>query len=351
MVLLWLFLTPQSLIWGAPFCSRNMVSSAKLALFAFSRSMQSIGLGRNLKAFILRCVLLWPRILRGLRKFWSLYFQTSSRDEKKTKGDTGWPSPPGTSRKREECMVVCASQDFGGVGGPSRHSISGSSNEEQSIQLENVIPRTPSVPHSLSSSYVPSPQGSPTHSATRLRSESPRISASSSRAESPHGAVELFIQPVSWTHPRATGRQFTGASSRSPSRPSSPFRRLLSRPNTPTRSDIEIPIRLDTIQHSQGSPEDSTSEVPIHVEQPSRSPTPEDTESMYSTSHPRLPPVDGRTQSFPTPQSPSAESVNSSAASSHSTGYSFSMSGVRISAHHSGGYSGFHDSTDVPSSF
>jgi hypothetical protein len=303
--------------------------------------MHSISLGRNLKAFILRCVLLWPRILRSFRKVWSWYFQTSSRDEKKTKGDTDGSSSPGTMGKREECVVVCASQDFGGVGGPSQHSISGSSNEEQSIQLENVIPRTPSVPHSLSSSYAPSPEGSQGHSGTRLRSESPRTSASSLRAESPHGAMELFIQPVSWTHPRATGSRFTRASSRGPSHsPSpSPLRRLLSRPNTPTRSDVEISTRLDMTQHSQGSPEDSTPEYPIRVERPSRSPTPEarDTESMYSTSHPRVLPIDDRRQSFPTPQFPSTGSVDSSAASLHSRGYSFSISGVCISAHQSRG--------------
>jgi hypothetical protein len=116
--------------------------------------MQSINLGRNLKAFILRSLLLWPRILRSLRKVWSSYFQTSYREEKKTKGDTGGPFYLGTTRKREEYVVVCASQDFGGVGGPSRHSAL--SNAEQSIQLEDGIPRNPSMPHPFSSSYAAS---------------------------------------------------------------------------------------------------------------------------------------------------------------------------------------------------
>jgi hypothetical protein len=143
---------------GVPFCSCNMVYSAKLALFAFLQSVRSSSLGRKFRVFILRCVLLWPRILRSLRKVWLWHFQTSSRDEKKTKGDTGGPFYLGTTRQREEYVVVCASQDFGGVGRPSRHSVLRSSNAEQSIQLEDGIPRNPSMLHPLSSSYAPPPQ-------------------------------------------------------------------------------------------------------------------------------------------------------------------------------------------------
>jgi hypothetical protein len=184
-----LFLTPHRLIphvLGFPFCLCNMVSFDKLALFAFLQRMRSISLGPNLRAFILRCLLLWPRILRKLRKVWSSHFQTSSSDEKKTKGDTGGPSSTETLRKREDCVVVCASRDLGGGGEPSRHSILGSNDAEQSIPLDDVIPRTPSVPPSLSSSHAPSPQGSPRLSATRLTSGSPYGSTSSLRTGNPH---------------------------------------------------------------------------------------------------------------------------------------------------------------------
>jgi hypothetical protein len=322
-----------------------MVPSAQPALFAFLRSVRLVSLGRNLRAFILRCLLLCPRILHSLRKVWSRYFQTSSSDEKKTKGDTGEPPSTGTVQKREECEVVCASQDFGEGGEPSWHPISGSSNAEQSIQLEDVIRRTPSVPHTLSSSYAPSPspRGSPRHWATRLPSGSPHTSASSLRAEDPLAAMELFLgrsnTPVSWTHSRATGRQFTRASSRSRSRPSSPSLRHFPRPYTPTKHDIDISTRPTMIQYSQGSPEGSISEVPIQLEQPSRPASPEDTQSsMYSPPRPRLSPVHDRTQSLPTShQLPSTVSVNSSSVSSHSRGHSPSMYGEHIGAHQSRG--------------
>ena len=353
-----------------------MVSSAKLALFAFLRSVGSISLGRDLKAFILRCVLLWPRILRSLRKIWSWYFQTSPRDEKRTKGDTGGPSSPETMGKREECVVVCAS-DFGGGGKPRRRSILGSSNTEPSIPLEEGSIRPPSVPHSLSPSRAPSPPPS-----------SPHNSARSLQTDGSRGSVYYRSHtPVSWTHSRATARQFTGgASPRIRSRPSSTFLRHSSRPNTPTRPDFDLSILRTATQDSQGHPEDSTSGastqlsprdrsrppspsrtyssrpdtptspdifasslpamtqdpqgslgdstsgVSIQVEQPSRSASPENTESMHSTSR-RLPSLDGLTQSFPTShQHPSTESVNSSAVSSDLSGHSPSMSVGHISA-------------------
>ena len=354
-----------------------MVSSAKLALFAFLRSVGSISLGRDLKAFILRCVLLWPRILRSLRKVWSWYFQTSPRDEKKTKGDTGGPSSPETIGKREECVVVCAS-DFGGSGKPSRRSILGSRNSEQSIPLEDGI-RPPSVPHSLSSSRAPSPPPS-----------SPHTSARSLRTEDSRGSVYYRSHtPVSWTHSRATARQFTGgASPRIRSRPSSIFRHHSSRPNTPTGPDPDRSILRTVTQDSQGHPEDSTSgvsmqlsprdrsrspspfrphfsspntptspnfDIPtpltmaqdsqgsspgdsasgvvIGVEPPSRSASPETTESMHSTSRPRLPSLEGLTRSFPTShQHTSYEFVNSSKVTSDLGGHGPSMSGGHIGA-------------------
>jgi hypothetical protein len=284
----------------------------------------------------LRCLLFWPRVLRHLRKVWSWYFQTSSSDEKKTEADTGGASSSGTLRKHEECGVVCASRDFGGGGEPSLHSISGSSDAEQSIQLEDGIRQTPSVPRTLSSSYTPSQQGSPRLSPTWSPSGSRHASATSLRAESPHGGIGLFDRsntPVRWTHSRATGRQFTRASSRSRSRPSSPFLHHLSRPNTPMRHNIDI-----SIQHAQGFPEGSTSGVSILLEEPSRPASPEDKQSMDSSSRPQLSPVHGRTQSLPTRhQHPSIESLNSSAVSSHSREHSPSTYGVNISAHPSRG--------------
>ncbi len=305
-----------------------MVSSAKLALYALLQGIQSSGLGRNLKAFILRCLLLWPRILRLLRKVWSWYFQTN-RGEKSTKGASD--------------VIVCASRAFGRVpvGEASGHSMSGSNDVEQSIPMEDVIQRTPSVPHSLSS-RGPSPHGSLRLSATPFPPGSVHSLASSLPSENEVGAMEWIMRrsntPVNWTHSRDAGRQFTGVSSRGHSRPSSPslFRRHSSRPNTPTRADIDIATRLAMIQRSQDSPEGSPSKIPIEVKEPSRPGTPEDTRSVYSFHPPQLPSamVHGETQSPPThPRFPSPELVNPSAVSLHSRGQS--PSGTHTGSHQS----------------
>ena len=326
-----------------------MVSSAKLTLFAFLRSARSTSLGANLRAFILRCLLLWPRILRSLRKIWSWYIQTSSGGEKKTKRDTGGPSSTESLRKREDCVVVCASLDLGGGGGSSRHSTSGSNDDEQSIALDVVSSRTPSM-HSRSSFDASSSQGSPRLSPRHLSAPgSPHSSASSLRL---HDAMELFIHqsdtpstPASWTNSHAAVRQFTGVPH---SRPPSPFRRHFSqaRPSTPEKHDIEA-HPTPAIRQSQGSPEGSTSEVSIQV----RSASPEDTQSMHSSYHPRLSqvsPIDDRKQSSPTSlQSPSKESVSSSVVSSHSGSHSFWMSGANTDS--SQGRGGIQDSMTSPS--
>jgi hypothetical protein len=188
-------------------------------------------------------------------------------------------------------------------------------------------------------------QGSLRPSPTRSPSGSPHGSATSLPAESPLGAMELFDRsntPVKWTHSRSTGRQFTGVSSRSRSRTSSPFRRHPSRPNTPTRHDIHTSTRPLVIRHAHVFPEGSTSEVSVQIEQPSRpaSPDSEDTHSMGSSSHFRLSPLQGRTQSHGSPtrhRLQSTESVNPSVASSHSGEHSPSMYVLDEGAHQSRG--------------
>jgi hypothetical protein len=144
--------------------------------------------------------------------------------------------------------------------------------------------------------------------------------------------MELFIDrsnPPVRTHSRATGRQFTRASSRSRSRPSSPFLHHFSRPNTPTRHDVDLSIR-----HAQGFPGGSITEVSVQVEGPSRPASPDDKQSMDSSSRSRLS-VHGLTQSLPT--RPSTESVNSLADSSHSREHSPSTYGANIGARQSRG--------------
>lgn len=225
------------------------------------------------------------------------------------------------------------------MGEPSGHFVSGSNDEESSIPMEDTIRRNPSVPHTLSS-HAPSHQGSPRLSAPPSPQGSSHGSANSLREESALGPIEWFMHrsntPVNWTHSREAGRQFTGVSSRSHSRPPSPFPflRHSSRPNTPMRSDIDIPTRLAMIQHSQDS-EDS-SKIPIEIKGPSRPGTPEDTPSVYSFSLPQFPSVTvhGRAQSLSTHHRlPSTEFVNQSA---DSKGHSPSGYGSHIGAHQIG---------------
>lgn len=313
-----------------------MVSSTKLALSVLFQVIRSSSLGRNLKAVILRCLLLWPRILHNLRKVLSWYFQTSSGDEKDTKGNSGFgrPAPPGALRKREECAVVCASQAFGSlpVGEPSGHFMSGSSDAGPSVPMEDIR-RSPSV-HTLSS-HAPSSQGPPRHSAPPSLRGSPHASTGSLREESALGSMQWLMHrsntPVNWTHSRAAGRQFTGVTSRRPSSSSSsPILRRPSRPNTPTRSDIDIPARLAMIQQSLDS-EGSPSEIPpIEVTSPSLPSTPEHTQSELPsvTAH-------GRTQNLSTHHRlPSTEFVSPSA---DSNGHSPSAYGTHMGAHQSRG--------------
>lgn len=268
--------------------------------------MRSISLPRNLKAFIFRCLLLWPRVFRSLRKIWSWFFQTnpSSRDGKKTEQNVEGPSSSAILWERKEHSVVCASLAFEGVGDPSqRHSISRSNDAGESIQLSPVIERSPSVPHSLSSYYTPSSQGPQQHPHHPLPTGNPYLLSSPSRAETPHSTMELIIHrsntPVSWTHPGATSNQFTGTSSRSPSRRQSPspslFRRHFSRSHPPERPDTDISSRPAMIQDLQGPLEvsvQSSDEISVQV----RSATPE-SQISYNPSQSSVSSIRGQTPS------------------------------------------------------
>jgi len=300
-------------------------NGARSTLSSFLQSLRSISLRHKLRT-ILRCLLF---IFRNLRGVWSRYFPTNSNvsDGKKTKGSTGKLPYTRSSWKREEFNVVCASRAFGGADEQSlSHSLSRSSDREEPIQLEPVIGRSPNMSHSPSFSYPPSLQDSPRHSVNPLPLGNSNNSSSSLRPETPLSTMELIIHrsssPVSWTHPRATSRQFTGGSSRSRSRRPSPspstslFRRHFSRPDSPSRVDIEVPTRMAAVQDSQGSPENSAhspTEITVQVEQPSVPGSPVTSNSSPS----RLSPLHDRMQQLDTHhQLPSTESVNSSADSS-----------------------------------
>jgi hypothetical protein len=331
-----------------------MVSSTSLILYSFLQSLRPItGLTHKLRAFILRCLLSWPRIFRNLRKAWSRYFPTSSTasDGKKTGGNIARPPSPRMSWKREECSAVCASRAFerGADERSLGRSLSRFSDRNESIQLGPVIGRSPDVPHSPSSSYPPSVQDSPRSSANPLPTGNANNSSSSLQPEAPLRTVELILHqsstPGSWASSRAPSRQFTGARSRSRSRQPSPspsrslFRRHhFSRPVTPSRDDIEVPTHPAVMQRPHGFPEvsaHSSTGITFRVEQPSPPGSPATSNSSPS----RLSLVRDQAHGLPTrSQLPSStESVNSSAGSLRSRGHSPFVLVTHRNAHHSQG--------------
>jgi len=333
-------------LFFSPAC--NMTPSLSLTLIAFLQRMRSLRC--DLRSFMLRCLLLWPRILRKLRNLWSLYFRTGSiaTDRKKTEGDPGGPSFRGTLPKREGYSVICASHTFDRVGEASQsHSVPRSGDIEESIERGSDVGRPPSV-RSFPSSYPPSlqrsRQDSPPHSASPLRARNVYTPSHSSRAGSPVGTRELIIDhspdPLSYSHLHATSRQFTGAYTRTRSRSPSPslFRRRPPSSIAGVEIGVDIPPRPAVIQESHGSPEATA--FPIAIQPPSRSGT-MDSQAPYSPSSPSQAPVHGQTQKFPTHHgSPSAESVSSLAGSSPLRGDNPSVYGVPvhgiIHTHHSG---------------
>jgi len=129
-----------------------MVSSTRSVLFSLLQSKRFANLGHKLKAFILRCLTFWPRILRNLREFWFWFFQTSSSSGKETEGSTGWPSSSRALRDHEGHNVICASRAFDMEDGQSMgRSLSRRSGAEESIQLGAV---SGGVSHSPSSSFI-----------------------------------------------------------------------------------------------------------------------------------------------------------------------------------------------------
>ena len=224
-----------------------MVSSTGLALFALLRSMRGPlrSIKYALKSIILRCLLLWPHILRKFRDIWSRYVQNGSRDGQRSKGNTIGISDTGTLRRQGG--YICASDIPERAGEPNlRHSTSRSSNAGGSFPVE-PISRPPRMPHSPSSplsSPSASPQSplSPPSQGSIHAETSPYQGAGSARRTTESLDIQHSNTPLPWTHSRATSRQFTGATPvRCPDpRPPSPLRPRFSRPSTPERRQIRL---------------------------------------------------------------------------------------------------------------
>lgn len=241
--------------------ANDMLPSAGLALLALLRRIRSIG--KTLKSFILRCLLLWPHLLRRLGRIWPLCPQTGPKDLPKKKGCPGGPSIAGGSGGCEGYSTIHASRDFNRAGEPPFSLGPGSA---------DVLPLSPiagqwrsqSAPHSPASSTSLSLPGSPRRSDRRLsRGSTPSI-ASSQNADSVHSTRPLTIlhlnTPLILTHSRVTSTQFAGVPP--PTRPRSP-------------SPIPIPLTVSFPSPSQSPLRGPSPSPPLHSHPLPQSSTPE----------------------------------------------------------------------------
>ncbi|KAI9459417.1 hypothetical protein BJY52DRAFT_1265560 [Lactarius psammicola] len=128
-----------------------MFRSSGLGLLALLRGIRSIG--HTLKSFIFRFLLFWPRVLRGLRRIWSLSSGTGPKDVPKKKGGQTGPSFPVASGACEGYSAIYASHVF---------------NRAEDFHLSPMMGQSQSMPQSPASSLAPSLPGSPQRSDRQL---------------------------------------------------------------------------------------------------------------------------------------------------------------------------------------
>jgi hypothetical protein len=235
-----------------------MLPSAGLCLLALLRQMRSFGL--NIKPFILRCLLFWPRVLRSLRCIWPLSSRTDLKDAPKKKGGQERPSYPGASGVCKGYSTIYAIRD------PNRPS-------EPQLPLESrstsELPVSPGAGQSQSASHTGSPVsessiGPPSPSSTHHPNRHFLGGGASPMANPddiplPH-TIPHLTAPLTLTHSRVTSTQFAGAPRRS---------RPQSRPPSPLLS-------------SHPSPQPTPVGSPAASPRPSRSPSPLPSPSLLS---------------------------------------------------------------------
>ena len=211
-----------------------MLRSARVGLLALLRGLRFVG--NTLKHFLLRCLLFWPDVLRGLRRIWHLCSRASPKDipKKKDLGGQARPLFPGASGC-EGYSTIYASRDLGR--GPNRSS-------EPHLPLESGSTRV------LHLRIDPPAEQAP-------RTDSP-VSLNSPSLSSIHLPDPVEIQlptiprlnaPLTLTHSRITSTQFAGSARRAQSRSQSPHRHTLSfPPSTTLMSFVPSP------DHSQRPP-------------------------------------------------------------------------------------------------
>ena len=282
-----------------------MLTSAALGLLTLLRRIQSFG--HTLKSLILRCLLLWPHVLRSVQRIWPLCSGTDPKDAQK-KGGQERPTFPSASGGCEGYSTIRASRDHNISNEPPLQSESGSTRGLH-IFVGPGAEQSQSVPHTGSpiSSIAPSLRS--THLSDRhYHGGSPSPIANPDDIPLPHNIPRLNA-PLTLTHSRITSTQFAGAPRRSrpQSRPPSPqpyshplpqptpvgspaasLRPSLSPSPSPSQSPLPLPQPVPSPQSSvMGSPGSFQMPMPdvesahdtsegsyrIAVETPSRSQT------------------------------------------------------------------------------
>ncbi|KAI9443663.1 hypothetical protein BJY52DRAFT_447795 [Lactarius psammicola] len=333
-----------------------MFRSSALGLLALLRGIRSIG--HTLKSFIFRFLLFWPRVLRGLRRIWSLSPGTGPKDVPKKKGGQTGPSFPVASGACEGYSAIYASHVFNRAGEPHLPLRPGNAED---FHLSPMMGQSQSVPQSPASSRAPSLPGSPQRSDRQLPVGSTPSIVISHNADSTPGTRQITIRhvntPLTLTHSRVTSTQFAGAAparSRSPSLFSSRSRPPSPNPSpspSPSPSPHPRPLLQSSTQESSGStqipnvvtisqdtPEGSRqSSFDIRVSPPSRSQTLElNIQSILNTPQSPLSSQHGHLPGLS--QSPTAESERSTQGPSEPRDFgSPYLASSHGNAHHSSG--------------
>jgi hypothetical protein len=255
-----------------------MLPSAGLGLLALLRRIRSFG-GNTLRSFILRCLLLWPHVLRSLRHIWSLFSRRagSPKDGPEKNGGQAFPRVSGVC---EGYSAIYASHDFNSAGGS--HLQLGPNNAEVP-RLSPIV--TVGQPQSAPPSPLLSP-GSSHHSGGHSPVDGSSIIGNADDIQLPH--IRHINVPLTSTNSRDASTRFAGA----PRRPRSPSPVPHSHP-LPQSSTLENSAASPSPVRSRPSslfrlPLSSRPPSPVLFPQPHRSPRSNVPDSPASTQIPNV---------------------------------------------------------------
>ena len=270
-----------------------MPTSAGLALLALLRRIGSFV--HTLKSLILRCLILWPHVLRSLRRIRPLCSWTGPKDiPKKNRGRTRTsPSfPGGASGGCEGYSTICASRDPNRSGEPHIRSES-----TEVLHLAPIAERSQSAPHSPASSFGHSFLDPPNrwHPDRDFPGGSSSYIANADDIQLPH--IPHLSAPLTFTHSRVTSTQFAGAPRRS--RSPSPMPHPQAHTFPPSTTLDSTAVTLTPVHSRSPSPLRPSSPLPFP---PHPFPQPRVLDSSGSTQIPDVVPIPHDTEEgYPRP--------------------------------------------------